>query len=330
MSAYPSLRRAIVLMATLGLLVTATAPSALATFPGHNGLLAVPDDHDGYVVGVLRIAPTGRPQNALRAGLFTGCAEDTDPFVCTPQGTTAPLFGRASFSRDGHELVIGGGRLALLTNNGTGLTMLPRLTWFDDDPSFFPGGAVVAFDGALSTKQAPGTGEYVSRGIFTVRTDGTEPKQLTADGFYPEVSPTGGWIAYNRNGPRHRVDLWLMRSSGSGQHLLATNAEYPSFSPDGRHLAFASVEHGASVIERIDLTGNGRRSLVRGGSYPAWSPDGRLIAYTHNTVFGGQPDESDLWLIPASGGKRRRLAYDNPVSEDTPSFYVPAWQPLPG
>ncbi len=329
MTRFGRISRCAVVAALLGM-----APAAHASFPGRNGPLAVLDYHDPYVNGVLRITPSGHPQNALQARLFTGCtlneASQEPNFLCTPSGTSQPPLGRPSFSRDGRELVIGGGRLALLDRDGTGLRMLPQFTPFDDDPSFFPSARVVAFDGALSTRQSSATGEYVDRAVFTVRVDGTQLKRLTADGYYPDVSPTGRWIAFDRNGPGGRVDLWLMRSSGSDEHLLAIDAKYPSFSPDGRHVAFASIVHGVSVIERIDLNGTGRRLLALRGSYPAWSPDGRLIAYTHTTVVGGQPDESDLWLIPANGGTRRRLAYDNPVSEDDSQFLDVAWEPLAG
>jgi WD40-like Beta Propeller Repeat len=53
----------------------------------------------------------------------------------------------------------------------------------------------------------------------------------------------------------------------------------PSWSPDGRHIAFATKSaDGHWSVSSIAIDRSNRRVLARGGS-PAWSPDGRLIAY---------------------------------------------------
>ena len=47
----------------------------------------------------------------------------------------------------------------------------------------------------------------------------------------------------------------------------------PSFSPDGKRLAFTSGERDASTIDVIDVTGENRRQVARGGAWmAAWRP----------------------------------------------------------
>jgi len=54
---------------------------------------------------------------------------------------------------------------------------------------------------------------------------------------------------------------------------------FPTWSPDGRRIAFATKSaDGRWSVSTMATDGSNRRVLARGGS-PAWSPDGRLIAY---------------------------------------------------
>ncbi|MEO2003234.1 MAG: hypothetical protein ABGY41_03970, partial [Candidatus Poribacteria bacterium] len=59
----------------------------------------------------------------------------------------------------------------------------------------------------------------------------------------------------------------------------------PSWSGDGRHIAFGSNRDGQSDIYTMDANGsNARRrtNTLRGEGGTAWSPDGRYIAYSLN------------------------------------------------
>jgi len=70
----------------------------------------------------------------------------------------------------------------------------------------------------------------------------------------------------------HVTDRWL--DTGTDGYDSS-----PSWSPDGKHLVFATREHGKSTISIIDADGAHRRLLARHASAPAWSPDGGVIAY---------------------------------------------------
>jgi Tol biopolymer transport system component len=222
------------------------------------------------------------------------------------------LVERASFSPDGKTLVTAtDGELVFIDAADPSLVrMLPRLTRYDNTPAFLKGGERVVFAGrkAGSTRTS----------IYVVSVDGTGLKLLAVNGSNPVGSPDGRWIGFQRAGA-----IWLMHPDGSDQHRLTKGSD-PCFSPDGKQLVFAG--HG---IERIAVDGRHLRSLTSQGGIPVWSPNGELIAYTHNDL---QNDTSQLWVMPASGGKRTLLAHDQAVSEDAldyVGFLAPDWQPSP-
>ena len=72
-------------------------------------------------------------------------------------------------------------------------------------------------------------------------------------------------------------DIWVARADGSGARPVVTggNNENPRWSPDGRHLVFASDRDGAYGLWVTDLDGAVPRKLDTGGRRamsPAWSP----------------------------------------------------------
>jgi TolB protein len=93
----------------------------------------------------------------------------------------------------------------------------------------------------------------------------------------------------------------------------------PSWSPDGRRLAFYSERDGKADIVVADRNGGNRRTLTstpadEGG--PAFSPDGQWIAYDSDA--GGN---FDIWVMRADGTDPRRLTTD-PARD-----VAPAWSP---
>lgn len=70
---------------------------------------------------------------------------------------------------------------------------------------------------------------------------------------YPAISPDGSTIAFAYKG-----DLYSVPAKGGEAHQLTTNAAYdsqPIWSPDGKHIAFASDREGSLDVYVIDAKG---------------------------------------------------------------------------
>jgi Tol biopolymer transport system component len=100
--------------------------------------------------------------------------------------------------------------------------------------------------------------------------------------------------------------------SGSGRRLIGSRpptvpglwgASDPSWSPDGRRIAF----EGNGEIWVMDADGGNARRLVAAGRFedsePAWSPDGRAIAFTRTRGI----EEMTIAVASADGSNVREL-----------------------
>ena len=93
----------------------------------------------------------------------------------------------------------------------------------------------------------------------------------------------------------------------------------PSFSPDGKHMAFASNRAGTPQIFVQNLaTGNVKRLTYQGkyNTSPSWSPSGRKIAYAG--LAGGR---YQVFTIDAGGGEPEQLTRSAGDNES------PTWAP---
>ncbi len=112
-----------------------------------------------------------------------------------------------------------------------------------------------------------------------------------ADAIYEKITGVRGafWtrIAYitaSGSGANMRYALMVADSDGYSPQTIVRSAEpllSPSWSPDGRKLAYVSFERGNSSIYVQDIATGGRELLTsfRGiNSAPSFSPDGRRLA----------------------------------------------------
>lgn len=119
-----------------------------------------------------------------------------------------------------------------------------------------------------------------------------------------------------------RYHLWVADADGEGPQPALTSPEpiiSPSWSPNGRQLAYVSFESRKPVVYIHDVA-SGKRRLVanfRGSnSAPAWSPDGRTLAVTLSRDGGSQLYTLD---VAGAGAEPRRLTQSSSI--DTEPVY---------
>jgi eukaryotic-like serine/threonine-protein kinase len=148
------------------------------------------------------------------------------------------------------------------------------LTWLPDGASLLFGGA----DGvAWIPADRPG--------------DSTRFKDVRGNQTPWSVAPDGRRLAYYDRSPETGFDLWTVAVTqhnagvelGTPEPFLQTEAfeVYPSFSPDGRWITYASNESGAweVYVRRFPDNGTKIRVSSSGGSVPRWSRNGRELLY---------------------------------------------------
>lgn len=94
-----------------------------------------------------------------------------------------------------------------------------------------------------------------------------------------------------------------------------------SLSPDGKKLAFTSVENTEQHIYIQEVTAVSPKKLTdMQAREPVFSPDGKMIAFVEDKKLGRGQGELGLWIIPAEGGTPYLLAEAGKASS-------PIWSP---
>ena len=129
---------------------------------------------------------------------------------------------------------------------------------------------------------------------------------------YPSISPDGARMVFSALGKLYTTDL----PDGTPQRLTdADEREYmPSFSPDGRSIAYATwTDTAYGHVKVIPASGGTTRTLsVHPGRYasPTWSNDGMKIAFARGgqggvELLGDEPHDQDyfeFFWVPSEGG----------------------------
>ena len=119
------------------------------------------------------------------------------------------------------------------------------------------------------------------------------------------LSPDGARVALIRSDPvSGNRDIWLLELLTARLTKWSThpaNDWHPTWSPDSRHLVFASDRNGASAVFRRAVDGSGEDQLVMpglaAGRFPTdWSVDDRIVMSQDQTT-----GSTEIWTGSAAG-----------------------------
>lgn len=258
------------------------------------------------------------PDGGISAiSLSTG---QTLPITASAKGTGD---SHPSFSRDGRKLAfVRRSDLWMLPIDGALRSTGPavRLT-FDSVGAQYP---VWTRDGS-SLIFAADRGVHGKLRKIAVDNPNAAPQEVGGeDAFEPAIDAAGSRLVYSRSAVVDSLNTIELCGAGctpeAPRKLVYSTklARNPSYSPDGRRIAFESSRSGHMEIWICDRDGSNPRQLTNLGGVPVgtpnWSPDGTQIVFDARLQTG-----SAILVIPAAGGAPRQLTSGS--TEDL----VPSW-----
>ncbi|MDR3503871.1 MAG: translocation protein TolB [Legionella sp.] len=129
--------------------------------------------------------------------------------------------------------------------------------------------------------------------IWTANIDGSDAKKV-AEGYVPEVSPDGKYIAYNVMDNNHSTNRYLvLLALESGKitqlkNIPSQNNFNPVWSPDSKKLLFNTFINNEWHLGLINADGNGYRTIknTENEYRPTWANNGTsFFSHDLNSIY---------------------------------------------
>ena len=197
-------------------------------------------------------------------------------------------------------------------------------------PVFSPDGTSIAFAtertrGGMMLPPVQASGSDPSRAsIYLMDIDGRNQRPLVdADGAdrAPVFSPDGQKIAFESKAPTQEaastpgstenndtLEIYVIDVDGSNKRQLTHNDVddgHPTWSPNGRQIAFSSMVEDIYQIFIMDAAGGTAKQLTFSNTshyHPTFSSDGKRIIYVSNAH-----NHYTLWMMNADGTNKTQL-----------------------
>jgi TolB protein len=179
-----------------------------------------------------------------------------------------------AWSPDGTQLALALSKdsvaqIYLVNADGGGVTRLTTSNSIDTEPQFSADGQFIYF---LSDRSG-------GPQIYRMNRQGADIKRMTFNGTYnitPRISPDGTTLAYisRRDG---KFQLYSMDINSAQELRLSdtTNDEYPSFSPNGRYIMYATASTARGSLAIVSTDGRVKTKIsIQAGDIrqPTWGP----------------------------------------------------------
>lgn len=181
--------------------------------------------------------------------------------------------------------------------------------------------------------------------IWVMNANGSGRRRVTRSGsgfdFDPSLSPNGRSVVFRTSRGRYIRDPGGIGAEGIFVVDVRTRREhpvhpprgglFPSWSPDGRAIAFSALQRDldGESIHLVTPAGTNLRDLAEPAFSAvqeglAWSPDSRRLAYSGHSGDGNWA----IWTMNRDGSGRRQLTFPTPVfPRGSGGDHIGAWSP---